>query len=51
MTQNEIKNCGVETLSYFIQTMPDVPFSEDDIIIEFAKKKDMAERAKTLCEK
>ena len=31
--------------------MPDAPFTEDDIVIDFAKKKDMAKRAKELCAK
>ena len=49
MTLNEMQACAAETLTYFIQTMPDVPFTEDDIVIEFAKKDDMANRAKALC--
>ena len=51
MNLAEMKACAAETLAYFIQTMPDVPFTEDDIVIDFAKKKDMAERAKALCVK
>ena len=51
MTLNEIQSCAAETLTYFIQTMPEVPFAEDDIIIEFVPKKKMAERAKALCAK
>jgi hypothetical protein len=49
VTLNEIKDCAAETLSYFMRTMPDIPFSADDIIIDFAKKKDMAKRARELC--
>jgi hypothetical protein len=49
MTLAEMKTCAAETLSYFIQTMPDVPFTENDIVIEFAKRKDMADRVKALC--
>lgn len=49
MTLKEMQTCAAETLSYFLQTMPDVPFAEDDIIIEFAPKAKMAERAKALC--
>jgi len=49
MTLNEMQACAAETLTYFIQTMPDVPFTEDDIVIKFAKKDDMADRAKALC--
>ena len=51
MTLNEMKDCAAETLSFFIQVMPEVPFTADDIIIEFAQKKDMADRAKALCKK
>ena len=51
MTLAEMKNCAAETLAFFIQTMPDAPFTEDDIIIEFANQKNMAERAKALCKK
>ena len=46
-----MKDCAAETLSYFMQVMLDVPFTENDIIIEFANKKDMAKQAKILCEK
>jgi len=49
MTLDEIKKCASETLSLFMETMPDVPFSQDDIIIEYARKKDMAQRARELC--
>ena len=49
MTLKELQTCATDTLTYFIQTMPDVPFMEDDIVIEFAKRKDMADRAKALC--
>jgi len=38
-----------DTLSFFMETMPDVPFIQSDIIIEYAKKKDMASRARELC--
>ncbi len=51
MTRKEIRSCAADTLALFIQTMPDVPFTEDDIIIEFATKKDMAGRARELCAK
>ena len=51
MTLAEMKNCAAETLSFFMKTMPDVPFTEDDIVIEFANKKDMAKQAKILCKK
>ena len=48
MTITEMQSCAAETLSYFMMTMPDVPFTEDDIVIEFTKKNNMAERAKVL---
>ena len=51
MTLDEMQTCAAETLSYFMQTMPDVPFTGNDIIIEFAKKNDMAKRAKSFCAK
>lgn len=49
MTTKEIKNCAVDTLSFFMQTMPDLPFKEGDILFIYAKKKDMAESAKAFC--
>jgi hypothetical protein len=49
MTLQEMKTCAAKTLTFFMQTMPDVPFAEDGIIIEFAKRKDMANQAKALC--
>ena len=41
--------CAADTLSLFLEVMPDAPFSKDDIIFEFASRKNMAERAKALC--
>lgn len=49
MTLKEMQACAAETLSYFLEVMPDAPFGKDDIVIEFAKRKDMAECAKALC--
>lgn len=49
MTVKEMKACAAETLSYFMQTMPDVPFTEDDIKFKFVHQKDMAECVKALC--
>lgn len=48
MTLKEMQACAAETLSYFLEVMPDVPFGKDDIVIEFVGRKDMAERAKAL---
>jgi len=50
MTLNEMQAIAQKTLADFIQTMPDVPFTADDIVIEFAPRKKMAERAVALCE-
>jgi len=38
-----------KVLADFIRTMPDVPFTADDIVIEFAPREQMAERALALC--
>ena len=51
MTIKEMWDCATETLLYFIQIMPDVPFTEDDIIIEFVPQKDIVERYKELRDK
>jgi len=51
VTVDEIRKCAEDMLAFFMETMPDVPFTGDDIIIEFAKKKDMARRARQLCKK
>ncbi len=51
MTLSEMKTIAAETLAHFIRTMPDVPFAGDDVIIEFAYKGKMAERARIFCEK
>jgi|GEM_PF-1461039 len=39
-----------QTLKYFIQTMPDNPFNEDDIVFGFALPNKMAGCYKALCE-
>lgn len=44
MTLDEMQTCAAETLKYFINVMPDAPFGEDDIVIEFAPKNKMAQR-------
>lgn len=49
MNLTEMHSIAANTLEYFIQTMPDAPFTVDDIVIEFAPKAKMAERARTLC--
>jgi hypothetical protein len=50
MTLKEMQTCAAETLDYFLEVMPDAPFTKDDIIIEFVPKERMAERAAALCE-
>ena len=45
----EQRACADETLQYFIQAMPDTPFTESDIVFWFARKADMAKRAVELC--
>jgi len=49
MKLNEMHACVAETLAYFIASMQDVPFSPEDIVIEFVKKANMAKRARELC--
>jgi len=51
MTLKEMQTCAAETLSYFLEVMPEAPFTAEDIIIELAPKEQMAERAMALCEK
>jgi len=50
MTITEMRERADQTLKYFIQTMPDVPFGEDDIVFDFALPNRMAARYKALCE-
>lgn len=49
MKLKEMQSCAADTLDYFIQVMPDVPFGADDIHIEFVPKSKMGERFKALC--
>lgn len=49
MTLTEMQTTAHKTLADFIRTMPEAPFTEDDIIIEFATREKMAERAKAIC--
>jgi len=49
MTLTEMQATAQKTLDDFIRTMPDVPFTADDIIIEFAPRTKMVERAEALC--
>lgn len=50
MTLPEMQSCAAETLTFFIESMPDMPFSADDIVIEFLKRKFMYKRTKMYCE-
>ena len=49
MKLKEMQSCAADTLNYFIEVMPDVPFCADDIHIDFAPKSKMVERFKVLC--
>lgn len=49
MKLKEMQCCAADTLDYFIQVMPDVPFGAEDIHIEFAPKSKILERFKALC--
>jgi len=49
MKLDEVQACAAETLTFFIQVMPDVSFTENGIVFAFAKKSEMASRALELC--
>ena len=49
MKLEEMKVCAADTLKFFIETMPDVPFTADDVVFVFAKEADLAKRAVELC--
>lgn len=49
MTVSEMQLCAEETLDFFFQTMLDIPFAKDDIVIEFVPKGKMVSRYKALC--
>ena len=49
MTVSEMQPCAEETLDFFLQTMPDIQFAKEDIIIEFVPKRKMVSRYKALC--
>lgn len=51
MTLTEMKATAADTLAYFIRVMPEVLFSAEDIIIEFAPKGKMVEFVRALCQK
>jgi hypothetical protein len=44
MTLDEMNKTASEALGYFIKTMPDVPFTEKDIVFSFAEKSEMVKR-------
>lgn len=50
MTLLEMETIAAETLSLFIKVMPDVPFTADDIVIDFSQKAKMTQRTRELCE-
>ena len=49
MTVSEMQLCAEKTLDFFLQTMPDIPFAKEDIVIEFVPKGKMVSRYKALC--
>lgn len=49
MKLDDMRTLAAETLKYFIQSMPNMPFNEDGIIFDFVKKSDMSKRALELC--
>jgi hypothetical protein len=49
MKLTELQAIARDTLSDFMKTMPDVPFTPDDIVIEFAPQSKMVERTGALC--
>ena len=51
MTIADMRECADRTLKFFFQTMPDIPFDENDIIFDFAPPTRMFARYKLLCEK
>ena len=51
MKLKEMRACADETLAFFVQTMPDVPFGADDITIAFAANKDFVDCYKDLCQR
>jgi hypothetical protein len=48
MTLEKMQSCAAETLSFFMRTLPDIPFAEDDIVFEFVPRQKMVERAREL---
>jgi len=49
MKLTEMQTVAQKVLADFIRMMPDAPFTENGIVIEFAPKNKMVERAKALC--
>ena len=49
MTLKEMQSIAAGTLALFIQTIHDVPFAENDIVIEFTPKRNYVERFEALC--
>lgn len=49
MKLSEMQFVVSDTLALFVRTMPDTPFTVDDVVIEFAPKTKMAERIRDLC--
>lgn len=49
MQLKEMQECAKETLAFFIQTMPDMPFTSDDITIRFVTKAEIVPQFKAFC--
>ena len=49
MNLNDMRGSAAETLTFFMQAMPDVPFTESDIVFYFAEESKMASSAVELC--
>lgn len=46
-----MQDCAKETLVYFIQTMPDSPFTANDVAVIFVTKSEFVDQFKAFCEK
>ena len=44
-----MRQCAADTLAFFLQEMPDAPFTEGDIVFSYAKRSEMTNRALELC--
>jgi hypothetical protein len=49
MKLTEMKAVAADTLTYFLEVMPEPPFVADDIIIEFASKSNLVKCVRSFC--